>query len=55
MKAFPNAKVILTVRDNPEGWYKSVKESIYKTVELNAGQLKLTFTAFVLLILKVPI
>jgi hypothetical protein len=51
MKAFPNAKVILTVRDNPEGWYKSVKESIYKTVELNAGQLKLTFTAFVLLIL----
>ena len=29
MSAFPNAKVILTVRDNPEVWHKSVEESIY--------------------------
>ena len=37
MKAFTDAKVILTVRDNGEGWYKSVKESIYKTVAVNSG------------------
>ena len=30
MAAFPDAKVILTVRD-PETWYESVKNSIYKT------------------------
>ena len=30
MVAFPDAKVILTVRD-PETWYESVKNSIYKT------------------------
>ena len=29
MRAFPNAKVILTVRNNPEVWHKSVEESIY--------------------------
>ena len=29
MEAFPDAKVILTVRD-PTSWYKSVKETIYK-------------------------
>ncbi len=28
MEAFPNAKVLLTVRD-PESWYHSVKDSIY--------------------------
>jgi len=28
MKKYPNAKVILTVRD-PEKWYKSVKDTIY--------------------------
>ena len=37
MKAYPNAKVLLTVRDNAEGWHKSVKESIFKTIEMNAG------------------
>ena len=29
MEAFPDAKVILTVR-KPEAWYKSVKETIYQ-------------------------
>ncbi|XP_059095963.1 uncharacterized protein LOC131890601 [Tigriopus californicus] len=29
MEAYPNAKIILTTR-NPETWYKSVKDSIYK-------------------------
>lgn len=29
MEAFPDAKVILTIRD-PEAWYKSVKETIYR-------------------------
>ena len=33
MRAYPNAKVILTVRD-PESWYKSVKESIYYGYEM---------------------
>ena len=28
MEVYPNAKVVLTVRD-PEAWYKSVKETIY--------------------------
>ena len=30
MEAYPNAKVILTVRD-PVRWYNSVKNSIYQT------------------------
>ena len=38
MKAFPDAKVILTVRDNDHGWHKSVKESIYQTIAMNAGE-----------------
>lgn len=29
MEIFPNAKVVLTVRE-PESWYKSVKETIYQ-------------------------
>ena len=29
MEAFPDAKVVLSVR-NPQTWYKSVRESIYK-------------------------
>ena len=29
MEAFPDAKVILTIRE-PETWYESVKNSIYK-------------------------
>ena len=33
MRAYPNAKVVLTVRD-PESWYKSVKESIYYGYEM---------------------
>ncbi len=34
MRIFPNAKVVLTVRDNPEVWYKSVKETIYTVTGL---------------------
>ena len=30
MRVFPNAKVILTVRDDPEAWYTSVRESVLK-------------------------
>ena len=30
MKIYPNAKVILTIRD-PEKWYKSVKDTIHQT------------------------
>ena len=30
MRIFPDAKVVLTVRD-PEKWYTSVKQTIYKT------------------------
>jgi hypothetical protein len=29
MEVFPEAKVVLTIRD-PENWYKSVKETIYQ-------------------------
>jgi hypothetical protein len=35
MRIFPNAKVLLTVRDNPESWYKSVKETIYTIIGLS--------------------
>ena len=28
MEVYPNAKVILTVRDDPESWHRSVNESI---------------------------
>ena len=34
MRIFPNAKVLLTIRDNPEAWYKSVKETIYIEIGL---------------------
>eukprot|EP00898_Chlorokybus_atmophyticus_P007701 jgi/Chlat1/7932/Chrsp68S07387 len=34
MKQYPNAKVILTVRDSPEEWYASAKSTIY---EFNRG------------------
>eukprot|EP00898_Chlorokybus_atmophyticus_P007702 jgi/Chlat1/7933/Chrsp68S07365 len=30
MKQYPNAKVILTVRDSPEQWYASAKSTIYE-------------------------
>ena len=30
MRAFPEAKVILTVRDDPETWHKSVLSSIFE-------------------------
>ena len=36
MRAFPEAKVILTVRDDPETWHKSVLNSIF---EGNVGEL----------------
>lgn len=36
MKIFPNAKVVLTVRD-PEKWYTSVKDTIYQTRSLLNG------------------
>ena len=29
MESFPEAKVVLTIRD-PDAWYKSVKETIYQ-------------------------
>ena len=32
MKAFPDAKVVLSVR-NPETWYQSVKDTVYKSKE----------------------
>ena len=28
MYMYPNAKVILTVRDDPEKWYRSVRDAI---------------------------
>ena len=30
MESYPEAKVILTIRD-PESWYESVKETIYQS------------------------
>ena len=36
MRMFPNAKVVLTVRD-PEKWYESVRGTIYQNVELGQG------------------
>ena len=36
MRIFPNAKVILTVRD-PEKWFYSVKKTIYQTKTLLHG------------------
>jgi len=37
MKVYPNAKVILTMRDSGEIWYKSVRESIFNIIAINAG------------------
>ena len=36
MEAYPNAKVILTVRD-PKKWYWSVKNTIYNVSYLNSS------------------
>ena len=36
MRIFPNAKVVLTVRD-PEKWYLSVRKTIYQTQTLLHG------------------
>ena len=36
MKTYPNAKVVLTIRD-PEKWYTSVKDTIYQTRSLIKG------------------
>ena len=36
MKLYPNAKVVLTVRDSPQAWYKSVYDTIYKISFLTA-------------------
>ena len=34
MEVFPDAKVILTIRE-PEAWYESVKNTIYKTKNIH--------------------
>ena len=36
MRIFPNAKVVLTIRD-PESWYESVKATIFQTRAFLAG------------------
>ena len=40
MRVFPNAKVVLTVRD-PERWYESVKGTIYQTLTFRHGTVAL--------------
>ena len=35
MEVYPNAKVILTVRDDPKGWHRSVNESILAGSSMN--------------------
>ena len=35
MEVFPEAKIVLTIRD-PEAWYKSVSETIYQ-INVNAN------------------
>lgn len=47
MKAFPNAKVVLTVRDDGEGWYKSVKSTIFRVLSLNSKLHSSTFLRLV--------
>ena len=36
MEVFPEAKVVLTIRD-PEAWYKSVSETIYQ-ININSNR-----------------
>ena len=40
MRVFPNAKVVLTVRD-PERWYESVKGTIFQNREFVQGTIGL--------------
>jgi hypothetical protein len=35
MRIFPNAKVVLTVRDDPQSWYKSVVATIHSFSKLS--------------------
>ena len=37
MDVFPNAKVVMTVRDNPEKWYDSVNNSIIRNIKTHKG------------------
>lgn len=46
MEAFPNAKVILTVRD-PSRWYTSVRDSIYQWKVVAAQTVPRLFLAVV--------
>ena len=43
MRAFPNAKVILTVRDDAEGWHKSVRSTIFAGMTMGKGLTMKTF------------
>ena len=50
MERYPNAKVILTVRD-PEGWYQSTRDTIYQLGRISEGSplSRLSFAFFSLL------
>lgn len=52
MEAFPDAKVILTLRD-PDRWYESVRDTIYGIHRISSGPLPLRLS-FVLLGLFAP-
>ena len=46
MEFYPEAKIILTIRD-PETWYKSVKETIYQSnVDANIFPVNLLYKIF---------
>ena len=46
MESYPEAKVILTIRD-PESWYESVKETIYQSnLEANIFPVNILYIIF---------
>ena len=46
MESYPEAKVILTIRD-PESWYESVKETIYQSnLEANKFPVNILYMIF---------
>ena len=53
MKLYPNAKVLLSVRDNPESWVKSVKATIFGEKMGNQNHL-VQKPWFISLVLTVP-
>ncbi|EJU05220.1 hypothetical protein DACRYDRAFT_103717 [Dacryopinax primogenitus] len=54
MSAFPEAKIILTVRDSPEVWWRSVQDTVLKSMIPTTRYLALFFSPSLFNFMRVP-